>query len=62
MKALIVLSLSVFSLNLFAAEVGESLSADKCIYTNQSASRDPKVVASSSTDKEKKEPVKSVSK
>ncbi|AUN96708.1 hypothetical protein C0V70_01000 [Bacteriovorax stolpii] len=51
MKALIILSLTIVSLNAFSAEVGEDKKGE-CIYSNQSNKRDAKeVVATSSEDK-----------
>ncbi|QDK43361.1 hypothetical protein DOM21_18275 [Bacteriovorax stolpii] len=51
MKALIILSLTIVSLNAFSAEVGEDKKGE-CIYSNQSNKRDAKeVVATASEDK-----------
>ena len=44
MKLLILITISIASLNVFSAEVGENQKSD-CPYANQSAKRDPKVVA-----------------
>lgn len=55
MKALIILSLTVLSLNTFAAQVGESLAAD-CSNTNQSAKREAKVVTQAPSQEEVKAP------
>ena len=43
MKALIILSLSIISLNAFSAEVGEEKKSD-CSYANQSNKREAKIV------------------
>ncbi len=43
MKALIILSLSIISLNAFSAEVGEEKKSE-CAYANQSNKREAKVV------------------
>ena len=61
MKALIILSLTIVSLNAFSAEVGEDKKGE-CIYSNQSNKRDAKVVADTSTEEAKKEAIKTISK
>ena len=60
MKALIILSLTIVSLNAFSAEVGEDKKGE-CIYSNQSSKRDAKVVDAPATE-ETKEAVRTMSK
>ena len=60
MKALIILSLTIVSLNAFSAEVGEDKKGE-CIYSNQSNKRDAKEVVATSSD-DKKPESKAVSK
>ncbi len=60
MKALIILSLTIVSLNSFSAEVGEDKKGE-CIYSNQSNKRDAKEVVATSSD-DKKPESKAVSK
>ena len=60
MKALIILSLTIVSLNAFSAEMGEDKKGE-CIYSNQSSKRDAKVVEAPGTEI-KKEAVKTMSK
>jgi hypothetical protein len=60
MKALIILSLTIVSLNAFSAEVGEDKKGE-CIYSSQSNKRDAKVVDAPESEI-KKEAVKTMSK
>lgn len=60
MKALIILSLTIVSLNAFSAEVGEDRKGE-CVYSNQSNKRDAKVVDAPMTE-DKKESTKTSSK
>lgn len=60
MKALIILSLTIISLNAFSAEVGEDKKGE-CIYSSQSNKRDAKVVDVPGTEI-KKEETKTMSK
>lgn len=60
MKALIILSLTIVSLNAFSAELGEDQKGE-CIYSSQSNKRDAKVVEAPSSE-DKKEAVKTISK
>ena len=60
MKALIILSLSIVSLNAFSGEVGEDKKGE-CVYSNQSSKRDAKVVDAPASEI-KKEAVKTMSK
>lgn len=60
MKALLILSLSIISLNAFSAEIGEDKKGE-CIYSSQSAKRDAKVVDAPETEI-KKEATKTSSK
>jgi hypothetical protein len=54
MKALIILSLSIISLNAFSAEVGEEKKSE-CIYANQSSKREAKVIEQTAKQEIKKE-------
>ena len=54
MKALIILSLSIISLNSFSAEVGEEKKSE-CLYANQSSKREAKVVEQAVKQEIKKE-------
>ncbi len=49
MKALIILSLTIVSLNAFSAEVGEDKKGE-CVYSNQSNKRESKVVEAPSVE------------
>lgn len=49
MKTLLLVSIALFSLNIFAAEEGENQKAP-CPYANQSAKRDAKIVEAPPTD------------
>ncbi|MEA9354604.1 hypothetical protein SHI21_00210 [Bacteriovorax sp. PP10] len=60
MKALIILSLTIVSLNAFSAEIGEDKKGE-CIYSSQSNKRDAKVVDVPGTEI-KKEETKTMSK
>ena len=60
MKALIILSLTLVSLNAFSAEIGEDKKGE-CVYSNQSNKRDAKSVVASESES-KKEAVKTTSK
>ncbi len=60
MKALIILSLTIVSLNAFSAEVGEDKKGE-CIYSSQSNKRDAKVVEAPGSEI-KKEETKTLSK
>jgi hypothetical protein len=60
MKALIILSLTIVSLNVFSAEVGEDKKGE-CIYSSQSNKRDAKVLDAPGSEI-KKEAVKTMSK
>lgn len=61
MKTLIILSLTIVSLNAFSAEVGEDKKGE-CIYSNQSNKRDTKVVDQGPSSQEKKPESKSIAK
>ena len=61
MKALIILSLTIVSLNAFSAEVGEDKKGE-CIYSNQSNKRDSKVVDQPGSSQEKKQEPKTIAK
>jgi hypothetical protein len=61
MKALIILSLTIVSLNAFSAEVGEDKKGE-CIYSSQSNKRDAKVVVEAPETEIKKEATKTMSK
>ncbi len=54
MKTLLASLLVISSLNVFSAEVGEDKKGE-CIFADQSAKREAKVVIDSSSEKEKKE-------
>lgn len=54
MKTLIILSLSIISLNAFSATVGEDKKGE-CIYSNQSASRQAKKVEAPAQEPKKVE-------
>ncbi len=60
MKALIILSLTIVSLNAFSAEVGEDKKGE-CIYSSQSNKRDAKVVDAPEIEI-KKDAIKTMSK
>lgn len=60
MKALIILSLTIVSLNAFSAEVGEDKKGE-CIYSSQSNKRDAKVVEAPGSEI-KKDAIKTMSK
>ena len=60
MKALMILSLTIVSLNAFSAEMGEDKKGE-CVYSSQSSKRDAKVVEAPGTEI-KKETAKSTSK
>ena len=60
MKTLIILSLTIVSLNAFSADVGEDKKAD-CKFANQSAKRDAKIVEAP-VEETKKEATKTISK
>ncbi len=60
MKALIILSLLIFSLSAISAEIGEDRKGE-CIYSNQSIKRDAKVVEAPLTE-DKKQATKTMSK
>lgn len=60
MKLLILITISIASLNVFAAEVGENQKSE-CPYANQSSKREAKEVAPAETEV-KTEEVKNVSK
>ncbi len=61
MKALLISAIVFFSLRAMSAEVGEDKKGE-CIFADQSAKREAKVVVESSGDKEKKDVPASVSK
>ncbi len=61
MKALLTTLFILSSLNLFAAEVGENKKGE-CIFSDQSAKRESKIVLDSSQEKEKKEAPATISK
>jgi hypothetical protein len=61
MKTTLFIILALLSLNLFAGEVGEDQKSD-CAFTNQSAKREAKEVASSESQEEKKEASGTISK
>ena len=61
MKTTLFIILALFSLNLFAAEVGEDQKSD-CAFTNQSAKREAKEVISTESKEEKKEAAGTISK
>ncbi len=61
MKALILLSLTLVSLNTFASSVGEDKKSD-CSFANQSSKREPKSVDDKSADAEPKKEVKTIAK
>lgn len=54
MKTLLATLLVISSLNVFSAEVGEDKKGE-CIFADQSAKREAKVVIEPSNEKEKKE-------
>lgn len=54
MKALIIFSLTIVSLNAFSAEVGEDKKGE-CIFSDQSAKRTAKVVDQPSSEEKKPE-------
>lgn len=56
MKALIILSLTIISLNAFSAEIGEEKKSD-CAYANQSNKREAKIVDAPTKEVAKKEAV-----
>jgi hypothetical protein len=60
MKALIILSLTIVSLNAFSAEIGEDKKGE-CIYSSQSNKRDAKVIEAPGSEI-KKEETKTMSK
>ena len=60
MKALMILPLTIVSLNAFSAEMGEDKKGE-CVYSSQSSKRDAKVVEAPGTEI-KKETAKSTSK
>jgi hypothetical protein len=60
MKALIILSLTIVSLNAFSASIGEDQKGE-CIYSSQSNKRDAKVVEAPGSEI-KKEEIKTMSK
>ena len=61
MKALIFLSLTLVSLNVFAGEVGEDKKGE-CVFSSQTSKRENKTVEAPVSSESKKESVKAVAK
>jgi len=61
MKALLTILIILSSLNVFAGEVGEDKKGE-CIFSDQSAKREAKIVLDPSLEKEKKEAPATISK
>lgn len=61
MKSLIILSIALFSFNVFSAEVGEDKKGE-CAFSEQTAKREAKVVEAPVSQEVKKEAAKTIAK
>lgn len=61
MKLLILIAISIASLNVFSAELGENQKSE-CPYANQSSKREAKQVVAVESESEKKEASTNISK